>query len=394
MKLSVISPTFNEAKNIPALIETLTRALNGLDYEIIISDDDSPDLTWAVVEEIASRNPRVRLLRRTTNRGLGASVIDAFSCATGEAVACIDADLQHDPALLPEMLKELVSGADLVIGSRYVAGGSTGKWSQIRYLESWVATKLAQCILGVRICDPMSGYFMMRRADFMRVRESLDGRGFKILLEIAARLKPSKVSEVPYIFGTRVAGNSKLSGMVIYAYLVQLWKLSPMAKVMPAQFTKFAVVGSSGVLVNLGVMGVIISLTPYRDWHASTVATFVATVNNYVFNNFWTFRDRAHSGGKFVRRYIYYLIASLFGLAVTTSMFAMVSWTLAQILGRTSSTLQTPLLLLCQLLAILSGTLLNYALNKTMTWPKADGHSTVSKISSPVLGNSASRRWQ
>jgi dolichol-phosphate mannosyltransferase len=240
----------------------------------------------------------------------------------------------------------------------------------------------------------MSGYFMMRRADFMRVRESLDGRGFKILLEIAARLKPSKVSEVPYTFGTRVAGNSKLSGKVIYAYLVQLWKLSPMAKLMPAQFAKFAIVGSSGVLVNLGVMAAIISLTPYRDWHASTVATLVATVNNYVFNNFWTFRDRAHSGGKFVRRYVSYLIASLFGLAVTTSMFAVVSWALAQVLGRTGSTLQTPLLLLCQLLAILSGTLLNYELNKTMTWPKADRRPTVPKISSPMLENSAPRRRQ
>ena len=230
MKLSVISPTFNEAENVSALIDILTTILQGLDYEIVISDDDSPDRTWAVVEGIGRHDSRVRLLRRTTNRGLSASVIDGFTYATGEAIACIDADLQHDATLLPVMLKELTNGADLVVGSRYVAGGSTGEWSRLRYFESWIATKLAQCVSGVRLCDPMSGYFMMRRADFMRVRDRLDGRGFKILLEIATHLKPSKVAEVPYTFGPRVAGESKLSGKIVYAYLVQLWKLSPLAR--------------------------------------------------------------------------------------------------------------------------------------------------------------------
>jgi dolichol-phosphate mannosyltransferase len=372
MKLSIVTPTFNEAENIPALIKTLTEVLDGVDYEVIVSDDDSPDLTWSIVQEISRSNSRVRLLRRLTNRGLSASVIDGFNCATGDAIACIDADLQHDPTILSEMIKELANGSDLVIGSRYVAGGGTGRWGWLRHFESWVATKLAQWVVGVKVCDPMSGYFMMRRADFMRIRTTLDARGFKILLEIATHLKPSKVCEVPYTFRTRSVGKSKLSSKVVYEYLVQLWKLSPLTKLVPAEFAKFAIVGGSGVLVNLSVMAAILVLTSYHNWRASAVATLAATLNNYVLNNFWTFRDRAHTGMTFVHRYMFYLMASLVGLAGTTGTFVVSSWLLAHALDldSTHSTLPAGMLLLCQLLAIGAGTLSNYELNRLLTWPR------------------------
>src|ERR1700687_2174629 len=111
MKLSVISPTYNESENVGLLIAALEQTLQGMDYEIVISDDDSPDLTWAHVEEIAKRNPRVRALRRTSNHGLGASVVDGFSLARGEVMACIDADLEHAPGLLPKMLGGVYQGA-------------------------------------------------------------------------------------------------------------------------------------------------------------------------------------------------------------------------------------------------------------------------------------------
>src|SRR5690242_14066574 len=123
MKISVISPTYNESENVGLLISELEKILDGLDYEILISDDDSPDLTWSRVQEIGHFNPRVRALRRTSNRGLGASVVDGFALATGDVVACIDADLQHDPALLPRMFKQLTNGSDLVVATRYMPGG-------------------------------------------------------------------------------------------------------------------------------------------------------------------------------------------------------------------------------------------------------------------------------
>lgn len=225
MKLSVISPTYNEAENVGRLIGELEKILQATDYEILISDDDSPDLTWARVEEIGRRNPRVRALRRTANRGLGPSVVDGFSSATGEAVACIDADLQHDPTILPQMLKELENGSDLVVATRYMPGGGTANWGIIRRLGSWGCTKLAQVLLGVKLRDPMSGYFMMRRDDFLKIRDRLNVRGFKILLEIAAHMRPRHLGEVPYIFGPRAQGESKLSNKIVFAYLSQVWRL-------------------------------------------------------------------------------------------------------------------------------------------------------------------------
>src|SRR5258708_9471396 len=141
MKLSVISPTYNESENVGLLIAELEKILTGTDYEILISDDDSPDLTWARVEEIGKRNPRVRVLRRTSNRGLGPSVVDGFNAATGEAVACIAADLQHDPAVLPRMLKELMNGSNLVVSTRDMPGGGTANCGLILCFRSLVFSK-------------------------------------------------------------------------------------------------------------------------------------------------------------------------------------------------------------------------------------------------------------
>lgn len=144
----------------------------------------------------------------------------------GEIVACIDADLQHDPHILPRMLQAIDEGADLVVGSRYVQGGGTGEWSRLRWLSSWEATMLARILLHVDLKDPMSGFFLLRRSDFMRVRDRLNASGFKILLEIVARQQPKRVVEVPYTFRSRQLGKSKFSGLVAMKYVRQLSNLS------------------------------------------------------------------------------------------------------------------------------------------------------------------------
>ncbi len=225
MKLTVVSPAYNERENAGPLIEELSRTLTGIDHEILVVDDASPDGTADAVAEIGLLDPRVRVLRRTGQRALSAAVIDGFGAARGEVVACIDADLQHDPSILPAMLQSIDRGADLVVATRYGESGSTGEWGGIRRLGSRAATRLAQAMIGIRLSDPMSGYFMLRRADFLRVRSSLDGSGFKILLEIAARLKPRNIVEVPFTFRNRRAGASKLGSRVVLAYVRQLWRL-------------------------------------------------------------------------------------------------------------------------------------------------------------------------
>ena len=135
-----------------------------------------------------------------TDRGLSPAVIEGFLSSSSDYVGVIDADLQHDPAILPQMIAALDAGAEIAVGSRYVEGGGTGTWNAARRFQSWVATKLAQTFLGVELTDPMSGYFILRRGDFNRIHKQLDSSGFKILLEIIARLAPSRLEEIPYTF--------------------------------------------------------------------------------------------------------------------------------------------------------------------------------------------------
>ncbi len=225
MELTVVTPTFNEAANIERFVRAVTETLRGIQHEIVIVDDDSPDQTWRIAQETAKNYPAVRVLRRQARRSLAGAVMDGFGMAAGDAVACIDADLQHDPAVLPKMLEALRAGADFVVGCRYMPGGGTTQWSLIRQVESWLATRMAQAFLGLKLRDPMSGYFMMRRQDFLAVRHQLSAQGFKILIELAARLQPRRIVEVPYVFGPRVAGASKLTAAVALDYLAQLRRL-------------------------------------------------------------------------------------------------------------------------------------------------------------------------
>jgi dolichol-phosphate mannosyltransferase len=178
------------------------------------------------------------------NPGLGAAVIDGFSAAEGDVLACIDADLQHDPLILAKMLEELQRGADIVVGSRHVDGGSTGEWDRLRRAQSWIANKMAQLLLGVRLKDPMSGYFLVWRKDFYEIREHLNGKGFKILLEILSNLHASKIKEVPYTFRPRTQGQSKLSGRVILQYVHQLWRLCSTSQHLSMRFVKSVAVAN------------------------------------------------------------------------------------------------------------------------------------------------------
>ncbi len=237
-KLSVISPTLNEAENVPMLIEQLERTLGDLDYEILIVDDNSPDLTWSVADQIALQNPRVKSIRRMENPGLGMSVIDGFSAAEGDILACIDADLQHNPSILPRMVAEIQEGADIVVGSRHVKGGGFAGWSRSRRFQSWCANQAAQALLGFEVKDPMSGYFLMWREDFQRIKGELNGSGFKILLEILAKLRAPQVKEVPFIFRPRAVGESKLSSKIVFLYFRQLWRLCTQSRRAPVRFLK------------------------------------------------------------------------------------------------------------------------------------------------------------
>jgi dolichol-phosphate mannosyltransferase len=373
VKLTIVSPTYNEAENVPRLVRDVGGVLSGTDYELLIADDDSPDRTWAIAQELATQNPRIRVLRRTTNRGLSPAVIEAFLSSSSDYVGVIDADLQHDPTILPQMIAALDSGAEIAVASRYVEGGGTGTWNAARRFQSWVATKLARTFLGVKLTDPMSGYFVLRRTDFNKIHKQLDPSGFKILLEIIARLGPSRLEEVPYTFGERVAGRSKLSSKVVLQYLGQLWRLSSVSRYMSVRFIKFALVGASGMIVNLCAFLTFAKLLGGQDWRISALATLFANLTNYLLNNAWTFVDRAHGGWSLLRGYISYLGLSLVGLCASTLTFAGLMRAYQTHLQPLQS-FQEPYVLALgfQLIAILVGTVFNYQLNSRFTWRDRD----------------------
>src|SRR5256885_6223717 len=186
-RLSVIVPTFNERDNVATLFRRLEAALAGVNWEVIFVDDNSPDGTWDVVRALARQDPRVRCIRRIGRRGLSGACIEGILASSAPYAAVIDADLQHDERQLPKMLALLQGGeADLVVGSRYIAGGSAESFNKQRAGISALATEVAKRVLRVKIADPMSGFFMIRRDRFEQLAPELSTQGFKILLDIVA----------------------------------------------------------------------------------------------------------------------------------------------------------------------------------------------------------------
>lgn len=369
MKVTIVAPTYNEAENVGRFADEVHAALSAIDYELLIADDNSPDGTWLIAQELTTTNPRIRVLRRITDHGVSRAVIEGILSSAGEYVAVMDADLQHDPAILPQMIAALDAGAEIAVGSRYITGGGTGKWNAIRRFESWLATKSAHFSLGVKLKDPMSGYFVLRRSDFDRIETQLNSGSFnKILLEIIARLAPSRLEEVPYTFRTRAAGRSKLSAKWVFRYLKQLWRLSS-SRYISARFLKFAIVGASGTAINLCAFLLFARLLGLRDWRISALATLLANLTNYVFNNAWTFGDRVHRGWSLLRGYVSYFSFSLVGMSMTTLAFAGLNRAYRIYMQNGQSAKESYILVLgFQLAAILVGTFFNYELNKRFTW--------------------------
>ncbi len=223
--LSVVVPTYNESGNIRPLVERVTKALDGVDFELIVVDD-STDGTERVLAELARGAEYLRVVHRTARRGLASAVAEGIALATGNVVCVLDADLQHPPEAVPTLTEALVrTRADLAIASRYVPGGKY-EFTAARRAVSYVATALARILLTrVRsVSDPLSGFFAFRRGVVEGVR--LRPVGYKILLEILVRGRVSRVVEVPYRFQARRADRSKLTArqnLEFVRHLLALW---------------------------------------------------------------------------------------------------------------------------------------------------------------------------
>lgn len=324
--LSVVIPTYNEAQNIGELIRRLGEALDpalGSEYELILVDDNSPDRTWEVAQRLALDNPRLRVMRRTNERGLASAVIRGWQAARGAFLSVIDADLQHPPQLVTDLYRVMERGADMAVASRHVEGGGVSDWSILRRIVSRAAQLIGLVVLpGVvgRVSDPMSGFFMIRRSAIEGVR--LNPLGYKILIEVLARGRFPWIGEVPYVFHERVHGGSKATLGVYLDYLRHLVRLRT-AGLPVNRFLRFAVVGLSGVIVDMGLLFLLSDPTTL-GWgltRSKLLAAEAAIINNFLWNDVWTFGDvSAHQRGpaQRLRRFGKFQLICLAGVAINT----------------------------------------------------------------------------
>jgi dolichol-phosphate mannosyltransferase len=344
LELTLVVPTYRERDNLVPLLERLEAALTGVAWEVVFVDDDSPDGTAALAKELATRNPRVRCIRRITRRGLAGACIEGFLSSAARFVAVIDADMQHDEKLLPRMLEPLAKGEkDMVVGSRYAAGGSATSFSKSRGTISRLATTLTQRLTGVTLSDPLSGFFMMRRSSFDPLAGKLSTQGFKILLDIVITSRGAlRIAEQPYVFGARTHGESKLDAQVALDFLGLLLAKLTGGAVTP-RFLSFLLVGASGIVVHLAVLRVALALLGQGFAAAQAIATLVAMTSNFLLNNVLTYRDKRLSGFAMVKGllgfYAVSTVGALANISIASWLYANDSvWWIAGIAGALMST--------------------------------------------------------
>jgi dolichol-phosphate mannosyltransferase len=314
LDLAVVVPTFDERANVPILIAALREALRELRWEVIFVDDDSPDGTAETIHEYARKDERVRLLRRIGRRGLASACIEGALSTSANVIAVMDADMQHDERILPEMLAKLrEEGLDVVAGTRNACGGSMGDFSAGRRLLSRVGRKISSMVCRTALSDPMSGFFVFRRSFFLEVVHRLHGGGFKILVDmLASSERPVRIGEVGYRFRGRLHGDSKLdlnSGVELLFLVAS--KLT--GNVVPLRFVVFALVGTVGLITHMMCLTVLLYGFHWRFSEAQALAAFVAMTENFFINNLITYRDRSLHGARLVSGLLSFWLACSFG---------------------------------------------------------------------------------
>ncbi|HET9902889.1 MAG TPA: glycosyltransferase family 2 protein [Xanthobacteraceae bacterium] len=355
-ELTIVVPTYNECANVTLLVERLAQALGDIDWEVIFVDDDSPDGTADAVRALAASDARVRGIRRIGRRGLAGACIEGMLASQSPYLAVMDADLQHDEAVLPTMLNILRAGAhDLVIGSRHLEQVRSDVLSRRRLASSRFGGWLARKALGVGVTDPMSGFFMLRRAVLDRTAHRLATQGFKILADILFSAGATlRIAEVPYRFRPRTYGASKLDAQVVLDFLGLIVAKTSGNRV-PVRFVSFVLVGASGIVVHLAALKTTLAMLGLTFGAAQSLATLVAMTSNFLLNNALTYRDRRLRGTAALKGLIAFYaicaIGAVSNVGVANWLYsAEPSWWLAGLAGS------------------IVGAVWNYAVSSTLVW--------------------------
>lgn len=370
--LSLVLPTYNEVENLSELLPKVEDVLKDVPHEIIIVDDDSPDGTWRVAQELSEHLEDVHVIRRIGRRGLSSAVVEGFLAAKGDVLAVADADGQHDFALLPRLYESIQNGSNIAIGSRYAEGGSVGAWDERRHALSRFATKLAIALCKVKAADPMSGFFAIDRQTFETTLSKLNPKGFKILLDFLVHVpKSTRVKELPFTFGTRMHGESKLSRRVQIEFIEYLYDVT-LSKWIPLTFVKYCIVGSLGVIVHLAAYLIISRLFLAGGLSAEALAKAedltllgfsiavvgaieAAIVFNFLLNNVWTFAHARLKGFAALVGFIKFNAACAVGAVANYG-------TAAFLFSRGWPEL------VCVVIGAFVGTFWNYTMNRLITW--------------------------
>ncbi|CAK8714474.1 Dolichyl-phosphate beta-D-mannosyltransferase [Candidatus Electrothrix laxa] len=337
--LSVVIPCYNEIDNVEELTYRLAQTLQGISWEVIFVDDDSPDKTSQKIVDLAFQNPRVRLLHRIGRRGLSSACVEGMLSSSAPYIAIMDADLQHDETLLPDMLTALRSQQlDIVVGSRYTDGGGIGGWDAKRAAYSRFATRISRYFTRTELTDPMSGFFMIRREALMQRVRKLSGVGFKILLDLfASSSTPMRFQELPYTFKERHAGKSKLDNRALLEFgmlLLDKW----IGHLVPVRFVAFTLVGGVGVLVHFLVLLLVFRITGSSFMLGQTAATLVAMTTNYLLNNFFTYNDVQLKGWKLLTGWFSFILVCGIGAGANVGIASLLfqrhtNWMLSALAG-------------------------------------------------------------
>jgi dolichol-phosphate mannosyltransferase len=329
-KISIIIPTYNEKDNIAPLLSRVDKALSGYNYEVLIVDDGSKDGTIELASELASKYP-VKVIVRRGERGLATAVVHGLKSATGQIIGVMDADLQHPPEVIPDLIKAIQDGADMVVASRYIPGGGCPNWGLSRRIISRVALMISHLLLPStrQVKDPLAGFFMFRRQNVDP--EKLKPIGYKISLEVMLTGNFQRIVEVPYIFEDRSAGQSKLNPGQQIDYLKHLFSLMARTGEL-GMLIKFMLVGLSGVIVNEG-----------------------SIITNFILNDTFTFAKRRR-GKSFIGRLLRFNLICASGAAI--------QWGLFMLFTRVFGVYD----LLSNFIGIVVAFLWNYFVNRNWTW--------------------------
>jgi dolichol-phosphate mannosyltransferase len=302
-ELSVVVPTFNERANIAAMVASLDCVLQDISWEVIFVDDASPDRTADAVRALARTDRRVRLISRHNRRGLASAVVEGGLAASGDVIAVMDGDLQHDEAVLPELYRRIAAGeADIASASRFIENHAReGLGTDERLRISNTGISLANKFFGLELTDPLTGFFALKREKLEQAVPRLSGLGFKILLDLVTSIQPMpRVSEVGFRFRQRVAGESKLDRRVMYdffLFFLEKWigRFAPI----PGTWLSIALVNTLGILAHLAILVPAVSVFQAPFVSAQLAATIAALFATFSINNMLSHRDSLLRGRRF-----------------------------------------------------------------------------------------------